>query len=697
MAMLLILLGSYLHMGQRDDRAGWLLSSSVSRTWDADGGIEPLPLSDTTFLSARAIDYFHGDAYYTLRVAVTPHTDVTMRDGLAMPRPGEYYASPALARIIASHPTDELGDRYGTMIGTLPATMLKGPDQVVALVGASEAELQQDPGASLLTELPTKGTHADTLVFRVIVAIGSIALLAPIVLLVGIVAQLGAAARRERYATVRLIGAGRKAMASLAALEMGAASALGAVAGVGFSAALRPAAGKLPISGSQSYLADLTPSLGWTVTAVIAMTCIGAVTAWWRTYRDDAGALGATRERAEKSARAWRVVPLIVGFAMFSASAAGAMKATGGGEIILLGLALGFGLVAFGIVMAGSWLTKVASSAFARSARSAPSLVAAGRLSRHPRATFRSVAGVVIAVFIVSVLAGVVASVKGVATAKEEPGLLPLNAVLASVAEDADTTAIARAVSSTQGVTRVIVAHRAADNGALHVVSHDDAQALGVKDLPEAPWVAIDLYGMLAADYGDGSIEAPTVANAPDGLDASYVVALTTGDQQSVERARTAFVVARSGDLSPVTRTDYAGAGALRTAHQLALLAYIGMAIAVGISALSLTVATVSAALDRKRTFGLLRLSGMPVTALRKVIAIEAAVPLGVTLVASAGLGFLLAFVIIKTIGNGLYFTWPDPLYWWAMLSSLALAAAAVAASFGIVRRSTDIASTRFE
>ena len=47
--------------------------------------------------------------------------------------------------------------------------------------------------------------------------------------------------------------------------------------------------------------------------------------------------------------------------------------------------------------------------------------------------------------------------------------------------------------------------------------------------------------------------------------------------------------------------------------YQLAMLAYIGMAIAVGISALSLTVATVAAALDRKRTFGLLRLGGMSV------------------------------------------------------------------------------------
>ena len=67
------------------------------------------------------------------------------------------------------------------------------------------------------------------------------------------------------------------------------------------------------------------------------------------------------------------------------------------------------------------------------------------------------------------------------------------------------------------------------------------------------------------------------------------------------------------------------------------------------------------------------------------------------TLIASGGLGFALAFVMVKALGNGLYFTWPDPLYWWALAGSVAIAAVAVSGSFGVVRRSTEITSTRFE
>ncbi len=165
----------------------------------------------------------------------------------------------------------------------------------------------------------------------------------------------------------------------------------------------------------------------------------------------------------------------------------------------------------------------------------------------------------------------------------------------------------------------------------------------------------------------------------------------------AVDRARTALEVAGATALSPVTRAEYGGAATLSLTYQLAMLAYIGMAIAVGISALSLTVATVALCTRPQAHLWAASPRRHARQDLRRTIAIEAAMPLGVTLIASAGLGFALAFVMVKTLGNGLYFTWPDPLYWWALLGSVAVAAVAVSGSFGVVRRSTEIASTRFE
>lgn len=193
------------------------------------------------------------------------------------------------------------------------------------------------------------------------------------------------------------------------------------------------------------------------------------------------------------------------------------------------------------------------------------------------------------------------------------------------------------------------------------------------------------------------SIDPPRAAPGLVPERVTYVIPVTDGSSASIERARTALIEHANTDLTPTTRADYGRLGAADLTNELAVMAYLGMGIAIGISALSLAVATAAAALDRRRTFGLLRLAGMSVKQLRATISIEATVPLLATLVASAGLGFAVAWTLIETLGDGLSTSWPDPRYWIAIAAALAIAAVAVSASFGTVRRSTEMASTRFE
>ena len=722
-AMVLVLLGAYAHMPERDDRVGWATPRGLYRTY-TDAGDLVLPASaDDQVLVMNSADYVRGRAFERVTVATTAHSTVAFPSNLAPLRPGQYYASPALADLIARYPANELGQRYGEFAGVLPDTALRGPDQLIVLMADDWDHLVRDPNARVQTGLPTTGPHDGSLTFRIILGVGAVALLIPVALLVGIVSQLGAAARRERYATVRLIGAGRRAMALLAAVEMAAAALLGAVAGLGVAAALRPLARRLPINGATSFPGDLDLSAPLAAGALAAVVAVTTVIAWWRAYRDDDGALGATRERAEKPATWTRVILLVVGLAALTGATLMAQSPSANESLVFLGLVGGFAAITLGVVLAGSWLTRVVSAAFARRARGGSALVAASRLARHPRATFRSVAGVVVAVFIVSVLAGVSSSVKGIVASTERPGLIPLDAVVADVEPWSDPQAMVRAAQATPGVERAMVVWTASDAGnssdagdsgiddgsaygadfsddvAVYdtVLSRDDAVALGIPDLPDSPWVSVDFYTMMAGDIFAQTPAPAAPGRAPDMTQAMYVVAMTDGTDATVDRARTALDVAGNTSAAPVTRPEFAGAGTLDTTYQMSLLAYLGMAIAVGISALTLTIATVAAALDRKRTFALLRLSGMPVRSLRRTVTIEAAMPLGVTLVASAGLGFAVALVLVTTLGHDLYLTWPDPLYWWALLAAVAVAAVAVGSSFGLVRRSTEIASTRFE
>jgi len=228
----------------------------------------------------------------------------------------------------------------------------------------------------------------------------------------------------------------------------------------------------------------------------------------------------------------------------------------------------------------------------------------------------------------------------------------------------------------------------------------DDAVAIGALPVPGAAVVSVNTFEMLAGDFMSVGSAAPTpeATDAPiEGAAPASVIVLTDGSAEAKERARTAIETAIHPGLAPETRVDYATAGTIQFTHELGTMAYLGMAVAIGISALSLTVATVAAVLDRKRTFALLRLGGMPSGDLRLVIATEATVPLAATLLLSAGLGFLVAWMFVATFGNGATMAWPDSRYWAAVGASVAIAVAAVLGSFGMARRSTEVTTTRFE
>lgn len=695
--MLLVLVGAYTHMPARDDRIAW---AAPATPWDADRPDDPAP-TDSTVLTTFATDVNGLDFVTLVAVASTPDTRVAFPGGITPPAPGEFYASPALAERLAAVPADQWSDRYGTLIGLLPDSTLQGPSQLVALMGAEWDVLASDPSAVLQEEFTQTGGRAASLTYRFILAIGAVSILVPIILLVSIVSQLGAAERRDRFATVRLIGAGRRAIAAVSALEMAAAAGLGALAGLAVAAGLGPLAARIPINGATSFTADLAPTPGIAVGVVAAVTLLAALTAWWRTYRDDVGAPGAVRERAEKKASAWRAVPLAAGLAVYALSALGAQSGVLGSELVMVGMFGGFVVVALGIVFAGPWLTRVVSAAFGRATSSATGVVAAGRLSRHPRATFRAVSGLVIAVFIVSTFAGAASAIEQIGEPGPEPGALDNGAVVSWLAEGSDAAAVGRAVADVRGVEAVVVGHRSASSDDSRVaLTPEDARTIGAVEVPDAPAVLVDTFEMLSVGTGltdSDAVSAPEATSAVAGLEPAVIIAVTDRSEAAMARAHTAIMLANPSSLPPTSRAQFAASGSLEVTQELSVMAYIGMAIAIGISALSLTVSTVAAAIDRRRTFGLLRLSGMPVSQLRGTVATEAAVPLGATLAVSAGLGFLVAWVMIETLGNGLTVSWPDARYWIAMLGAGALAGVALIGSFGVVRKATEVETTRFE
>src|SRR5690606_33979462 len=103
------------------------------------GEVLPSALTDDALLVLRSTDFVDGTAIERVDVAVTPDTTERTPWGTDLPAPNTYYASPALIDLIEARPSNQLGDRFGTMIGTIPDSALASPDSIVVLAGKDEA------------------------------------------------------------------------------------------------------------------------------------------------------------------------------------------------------------------------------------------------------------------------------------------------------------------------------------------------------------------------------------------------------------------------------------------------------------------------------------------------------------------------------------------------------------------------------
>ena len=91
---------------------------------------------------------------------------------------------------------------------------------------------------------------------------------------------------------------------------------------------------------------------------------------------------------------------------------------------------------------------------------------------------------------------------------------------------------------------------------------------------------------------------------------------------------------------------------------------------------------------DRKRPFSLLRLAGAPLGTLRRVVALESAVPLVVVALLSAGAGLLAADLFLTSeLSESLQP--PGIAYYVIVLAGLAVSLGVIAATFPLLNRIT--------
>jgi hypothetical protein len=99
---------------------------------------------------------------------------------------------------------------------------------------------------------------------------------------------------------------------------------------------------------------------------------------------------------------------------------------------------------------------------------------------------------------------------------------------------------------------------------------------------------------------------------------------------------------------------------------------------------------------DRKRPFSLLRLTGVPVAVLRRVVALETAVPLVVIALASAGTGLLAADLFLRS-QLGITLRAPGFAYYLIVLGGLGASLGVIASTLPLLERITRPENARME
>lgn len=609
-------------------------------------------------------DYFAGQPIARVDVAATGADSPVPPGMTSLPGPGEYWVSPALATLLTTTPADQLADRYpGRRVGTLGPAALASPELLVIVVGYAPEQLRSAPDVRQVTSFTTLspdecqacpvGTRAAGM--DLILAVVAGALLFPLLLFIGAATRLSAARREQRFAAMRLIGATPRQVSVISAVESTVATIAGTLAGFALFFAFRAPIAAIPFTGLPFYPADLSLNR-WDVLAVaVGVPAGAAVAALLALRRVRISPLGVTRRVTSKPPSAARIVPLLSGITEL-AWFIGRRPQTSMGQVEAF--LPGFLVIMAGLVIAGPWLTMVGSRLLARRARRADALIAARRLADDPKTGFRAISGLVVALFVTSVATGVITTIVA------ERGTDPASAthtIAQRFFDDGDTatsvpagvTASLGAVPGVQGVI-VVRDNRGGDLGPDGVVSCADlARVPQLGSCPAGAATALvfdDMSPLPASPRGSG-VEFPAAALAATDLDSMRVLSIvvaTDGATATVERARTILEGAYPDQQSPPAGEADWQSDFTNTLTAWQRLANVVILSSLPIAGCSLAVSVVGGLSERKRPFSLLRLTGVPVRMLRRVVALESAVPLLIVAVVAIGVGFLAADLFLQ-------------------------------------------------
>lgn len=392
--LLSLALGGIHGWDAREERTGWRADLS-QRGGDLPG--EPVALA------AGRTEDVAGRPLQVVDLAVTAPGTAPPPGLPRVPAPGEVWVSPALAALLRDLPPDALADRLpAAPTGLVTDAGLAGPDELVAVVGAAA----DDPALADADALPgfaPTGGFGTIEVYRQLTYVAAALLVFPVASLLGASARLTAARRTERLALLRLLGASTRQVTVAAVTEVTAVATAAAALGVALYAAASPAVARIALGGGAWFAGDVLPAPSTLLLVVAGVALLAAAAAVGGMRQVVVGPLGVVRRQRAGGARLLRLAGAAAGLVAFGI----VTPLRDAGPANVTGIVFGVGvLIMFGTVsLLGPLVVRLLGNGMVRTARSAPALLAGRRLLDDPKAAFRPLAGLVLAVFVAGFLA----------------------------------------------------------------------------------------------------------------------------------------------------------------------------------------------------------------------------------------------------------------------------------------------------
>jgi hypothetical protein len=621
------------------------------------------------------------------------------------------------------------------IVGHTPAQLARTPDSVQVTSISTTVLSWPLPRTKAyprgLTYLPA-GAGAPAGANDVILSVVALAILAPILIFIATATRLSAARREQRFAAMRLVGATRRQVSLLAATESAVAGILGVAAGFGIFFLLRIPVAGIPFIGQPFFPAELSLSTPDILAVAIGVPVFAAVAARLALRRVHISPLGVARRATAKPPRAWRVVPLLAGLAELGFWAVHGHPASIPGQI--QAFVSSFALIIVGLFIAGPWLTMAAATAMVQWTSRPGTLLAAGRLADDPRGAFRAVSGLVLALFITTVAVVAITtqdaknltrwssaaeanvltdqiSASNQAAGSNGPGASQSTAAPGPAAPAAPLTARLNGIPGVEGVLVVRAVPRLTIRAAFHNLGANQgisgpvpAGVVSCAQLAAVPALGRCPAGARAAKFPSDGFAGPLfgtdataitwpAANVPatrlDTLGVDSINVATNGTARAVEQARTTLENAHAYPAvsAPSTMSDLVAQDNSKDADYQQL-ANVVILVSLPIAGCTLAAGIAAGLADRKRAFSLLRLTGARLATLRRVVALEGAVPLLSVAAVSIGTGFGAAAIFASEAQQHPMVA-PGAAYYLLTAAGIVVSLGIIAATFPLLARIT--------